>query len=202
MALPQRKEEEPVEPQRPLGDVREVDREVGGGAWSRLWIWIIIAAAIVCIIWIAWGFGGTGGWWWGNRNHQPVANLVTSGPAGTNPLPTGSGVAVLNAGNKQAYIGKPFDARNVTVQNMVNDNAMWVGGQNSPMLLILGGAVNGSAANAHIAQGEAINVTGTVEKAPPAAQAKGQWNLSDDDVNRLEQQGAYIQANEVASPTS
>lgn len=201
MALPQRREEDPIE-QQPLGDVRETDREVGGGWWTRLWIWLVIAAAIVCCIWIAWGFGGSGGWWWGNRNHAPVANLVTSGPAGTNPLPTGSGVAVLNAGNKQAYIGKAFDARNVTVQSMVNNNAMWVGSQNSSMLLIMAGAISDSAANAHIAQGEAINVTGTVEKAPPAAQAKSRWNLSDSDVNRLEQQGAYIQANQVASPTS
>lgn len=200
MALPQRKED-PIE-QQPLGDVREVDREVGGGPWSRLWIWIVIAAAIVCIIWIAWGFGGTGGWWWGNRNHTPVANLVTSGPAGTNPLPTGTGVAVLNAGNKQAYIGQPFDAQNVTVQSKVNNNAMWVGGKNTPMLLIMGGAANSSSANAHIAQGEAINITGTVAKAPPANEAKSQWQLSDDDVNQLEQQGAYIQATQVASPSS
>lgn len=201
MALPQRKED-PVEHQQPLGDVREVDREVGGGAWSRLWIWIIIAAAIVCIVWIAWGFGGTGGWWWGNRTHTPVASLVTSGPAGTNPLPTGTGVAVLNAGNKQAYIGQPFNAQNVRVQSKVNNNAMWVGGKNTPMLLIMGGAANNSAADTHIAQGEAINVTGTVEKAPPANQAKSQWQLSDDDVNQLEQQGAYIQATQVASPNS
>lgn len=198
MALPQRKEE-PDE--QPLGDVREVDREVGGGVWSRLWMWIIIAVAIVCVIWIAWGFGGTGGWWWGNRNHQSVASLVTSGPAGTNPLPTGSGVAVLNAANKQDYIGKAFDAQNVTVQSKVNNNAMWVGGKNAPMLLILGGAGN-NASVAGIAQGEAITVTGAVVKAPPAQQAKQQWSLSDDDVNRLEQQGAYIQATQVASPNS
>lgn len=200
MALPQRKEEQNLRDQ-PLGDVREVDREVGGGIWSRLWIYIVIAAAIVCIIWIAWGFGGTGGWWWGNRTHPAVANLVTSGPAGTNPLPTGNGVAVLNAPNKQAFIGKPFNVQNVTVQNKINNNAMWVGGKNGPMLLILGQSAS-SGGNADISTGQAINVTGTVQKAPSAQQAKNQWQLSDDDVNQLEQQGAYIQATQVASPNS
>lgn len=201
MAAPQRKYDDTPQRQQPLGDVREVDREVGGGVWSRLWIWIVIAAAIVCIIWIAWGFGGTGGWWWGNRNHPSVASEINNGPSAAHPLPTGSGVAVLNANNKQAYIGKAFDAINVTVRNKVNDNALWVGRQGSPMLVILG-AAGASASNANIASGEAINVTGTVLKAPPAQQAKSQWKLSDDDVNQLEQQGVYIQATQVQSPNS
>lgn len=179
-----------------LRDTREVDREVGGGVrygWTWIWVWLLILAFIIAIVWFGgWGWAGYGGWWWGNRNAQ-----VTQ-PA-TMTTMNGSGVAVLNATNKQPFVGRPFNVRNAPVQTVANDHALWVGASGAtPMLVVLTGN-NNTTANANITQGSRININGTVEKAPPAAQAEQQWSLSDDDANQLEQQGAYIQATEVTS---
>lgn len=190
MATPQQR---PDPNNEPLRDTRQVGREVGGGVrwgWTWIWVWLLILAFIVAIAWFGgWGWAGYGGWWWGNRNAQIVQ------PATTQLM--GSGVAVLNATNKQPFVGRPFNVTNVPVQNIVNDHAFWIGTRNiAPMLVVLEGA-NNTTANANIAQGDHINIVGTVEKAPPAAQAKQQWSLNDDQARQLEQQGAYIQASEV-----
>lgn len=179
----------------PIGEPRRVDREVGGGVrfgWAWIWVWLLILAFIIAIVWFGgWGWAGHGGWWWSNHNarviQQPVANV------------NGSGVAVLNATNKQPFIGSSFTVRSVPVQTVINDHAVWIGeNDGASMLVVLTGA-NNTVTNANIAQGDRINVVGTVQKAPAAAQAARQWSLTNDDANRLEQQGAYIQATEVQS---
>jgi hypothetical protein len=180
----------------PLRDTRDVDREVGGGmryGWTWIWVWLLILAFIVAIVWFGgWGWAGYGGWWWGNRNAQ-----ITQPAAVT--MMSGSGVAVLNATNKQPFVGRSFNAQNVPVQAVVNDHTLWVGANGAPPMLVVLTGNNNTAANANISEGSRININGTVEKSPSAAQAKQQWSLSDDDANSLEQQGAYIQATEVTS---
>ncbi len=180
----------------PLRDTRDVDREVGGGmryGWTWIWVWLLILAFIVAIVWFGgWGWAGYGGWWWGDRNAQVTQSAAVN-------MMNGSGVAVLNATNKQPFIGHPFNVSDVPVQTVANDHAVWVGANGAtPMLVVLTGN-NNTTANANISEGSRININGTLEKAPPAAQAKQQWSLSDDDANRLEQQGAYINATEVTS---
>ena len=180
---------------RPIGDPRRVDREVGGGMrFGSAWIWVglLILAFIIAIVWFGgWGWAGHGGWWWGNHNarvvQQPVANV------------NGSGVAVLNAANKQPFIGRDFNIRSVPVQSTINDHALWIGANNPGSMLVVLTGPNNTVANANIAQGDHINVTGTVQKAPDAATARKQWSLTDDDANILEKQGAYIQATGVQS---
>lgn len=190
---------EPIRDRRdpePLRDTHDVDRQVGGGVgwgWTWIWVWLLILAFIVAIVWFGgWGWAGYGGWWWGNRNAQVTQSAAV-------PMMNGSGVAVLNATNKQPFVGRPFNITNVPVQTVINDHTLWVGANGAtPMLVVLAGN-NNTAPNANISEGSRININGTVEKAPPAAQAKQQWSLSDDDANRLAQQGAYIQATEVTS---
>jgi hypothetical protein len=140
---------------------------------------------IIAAIWFAgWGWGGYGGWWWG----RPRTIVVQQG----NVQPTGEGVAVLNAADKQPFVGQAFSIRNVRVAKKVNDQAFWIGtGDHARSMLVVGSTAG------NIREGEQIDVTGTVEKAPPAAQAKQQWSLSDDGAQRLEQQRAYVQANQV-----
>jgi hypothetical protein len=48
-----------------------------------------------------------------------------------------------------------------------------------------------------VGNGDRVNVSGTVEKAPAADQAKQQWHLSDDAAKRLEQQGVYLSATQM-----
>lgn len=180
----------------PLRDTRRVDRDVGAGmryGWAWMWVWLLILAFIVAVVWFGgWGWAGYGGWWWGNRNAQITQPNTTT-------TMNGSGVAVLNATNKQPYVGQPFTVSNVPVQAVVNDRALWVGASGEPPMLVVLTGSNNTTANANISQGSRININGTVQKAPLATQAKQQWSLSDDDAGQVEQQGAYIQATEVTS---
>ena len=62
--------------------------------------------------------------------------------------------------------------------------------------------VNGtpSAAERNAAPGQNVSATGLVKQAPPPDQAKQRWALSDEDMARLEQQGAYIELSQLTIP--
>ena len=162
-------------------------RLAGGSAagWWFTWWWIWLLF-LVAIVWFGgWGWGGYGGWWWGRP--RAVAVYRVSGP----------GIAVLNATDKQPYVGQQFQVENVPVQKRVTNEVLWVGTNNSaPILLVLTGPGN-SAANAGIRRGNLVDVRGTVQKAPAQAQAKQEWSLSDNGAKRLENQGVYVQASQV-----
>ncbi|MGH9736053.1 MAG: hypothetical protein ACRD8A_15855 [Candidatus Acidiferrales bacterium] len=164
-------------------DVRRGWYGRGGGGWVWLWIWVIII--VVAFFWYAgWGWGAYGGWWgWSGRTHV----VATSG----------SGVAVLNSNNKAVYVGQRFDLRGARVQTAVTNTVFWVGdGRSRPMLLVV---TNNPAVNpVPITTGDVIAASGTVEKAPPAAQAKNQWHLNDTGVQQLEAEQAYLQSPSVS----
>jgi len=183
MALPEdeRREQE----RRRIELERRSDIARGGGVWyAWWWVWFVI---IIGFLWfVGWGWGGYGGWWWG----QPRNAVVIQTPAG-------SGVQVLNASNKLAFVGQPFVIRRVPVQGKISGQSFWIGGNGStPMLVVLEGNGN-TTANANINPGDRVNITGTVEKAPPAAEAKKSMGLDDNAVKRLEQEGVYAQATQV-----
>jgi hypothetical protein len=194
------------DPNKPLGDRDRVEREVGARVGYG-WIWIWIAIIIILVIWFGgFGWGGYGGWWWGNRPRTavvgpaPNGNLANNGqpaPAGSPAAVTGSGVQILTAANKQPFVGQPFVINNVPVQNAANDRAFWIGANdNDTMLVVLTGNQN-NAGNSNVQNGVRANISGTVERAPSAEQAKRMWSLSDDDAKKLEQQGVFVQAAQV-----
>jgi len=149
------------------------------GGWHAWW-WVWLVFVMLLVFWFAgWGWWGYGGWWWGNQRAVVV------------PV-TGPGLAVLNASNRQAYVGKPFQANGVIVRNKVNDREYWIGVNSSaPMLVVVSANQNAYGA---IASGSRVRVTGTVQKAPPATEAKQDWGLNQNQINRVEHQGAYVQA--------
>lgn len=198
------------DPNRPLGDRNKVEREVNARVGYG-WIWIWIAIIIILVIWFGgFGWGGYGGWWWGNRPRTAVvgpnpangqnAGLAPNGqpaPAGSAAVITGSGVEILAATNKQFYINQPFGIRNVPVQKTTNNRAFWIGANDSDtMLVVLTGNQNNTG-NSNIQNGIRVNISGTVERAPSAGQAKRMWALSDDGTKKLEQQGVFVQATQV-----
>jgi hypothetical protein len=226
MASPQRQDPDNYRPsydQRQRARLESRASAAGAGfAWWWLF-WIVIIA--LAIWWAGWGWGGSGGWWWSGRARTAPAynspapgtsnrttpsgtagnGAITSGVAGSaitgygsnQPAISGPGLSALTATNKHPYIGKRFQVNDVPVQNLVNEHVLWIGAHNStPMLLVLAGNGN-TASNAHINHGSLIDVMGTVEKAPPLAQAKHQWSLSGGDAAKLERQGAYIRAAQV-----
>jgi len=199
------------DPNRPLGDRDRVEREVGARVGYG-WIWIWIAIIIILVIWFGgFGWGGYGGWWWGNRPRAafvgpaPSNSLANNGqpaPAGSPAAVTGSGVQILTATNKQTFVSQPFVINNVSVQKTANERAFWIGANdNDTMLVVLTGNQN-IAGNSNVQNGVKVNISGTVERAPSSQQAKRMWSLSDDDAKKLEQQGVFVQATQVeAGPT-
>lgn len=199
------------DPNRRLEDTPELQpgmtnpRRSGGGWFAWWWIWLFI---ILCAVWFAgWGWGGYGGWWWGNRGVYPSAyrngavtppGTVAGAAGGSGQLTaSGPGMAILNATNKTASIGQSFAVNGAPIQKKLNDHALWVGQNSStPMLVVLNGAAD-TAANANLAAGERVNVMGTVKKAPAPAAARKKWGLSQSGAQRLAQEGAYIEANQV-----
>jgi hypothetical protein len=178
MALPQRRD--PNEERRIQEQERrriETDPGVTGGGFGWWWLWLLI---IIAIIWFAgWGWGGYGGWWWGRRApatgvYAPVNGSGANGTAtnangnGANgaaaAIPTGEGVAILNATNKSQFIGQKVDIRDVRVNNKINDHALWIGNNNSNGNGNAGNG-NGNAGNAGAAGNNqtANGSTGTTE---------------------------------------
>lgn len=149
--------------------------------WWGLWIAIFIFA-------IGWGFWGlsSGNGWWFAGSHK-VSTPPMNGP----------GVAALQAPTKQAFVGQEFQANFVPVQKKISSTVYWVGPSNMPTLLVV---KNNSSANGPVKKnattietGNLIDITGTMEKAPPQAQAQQQWALDSSDAAQLERQGGYIQ---------
>lgn len=209
MATPQRNFPDPPRNPAPLADDRKVATEVGARVRFG-WIWLAVAIVAILIVWFGgFGWGTYGGWWWGSNHHQPAltqpqsvnngqpASAEQPAPATAAAVLSGSGVQVLASNSRQALVGQAFDIRNVQVQSKTSDGAFWIAANNGAPMLV---ALNGGAANpinADIAAGVRVNITGTVARAPSAAQAKRLWALGNDDTNRLERQGAYVQASQV-----
>jgi hypothetical protein len=204
-------------------------RGSGAGWFAWWWVWL---AVIICAIWFAgWGWGGYGGWWWGNRGAAynsgyyngagrtgtaatgaMAGTAAASGAGGTAVgaapnvnMVSGPGAAMLSATDKRTFIGESFQINGAVVTKKVNNHVMWIGLNNNrnsaSMLVVLQGAGN-SAAHAPIAQGDRVNVTGRIDQAPAAARAKRNWKLSGNGQNRLEQEGAYVAASQVARQRS
>lgn len=178
---------------------RQSDGYSATGAWGWWWVWFII---LVCaFIWFAgWGWGSHGGWWWGNRRVAERFGAATgqsyNGPVGT---PVGNGqpaeAPVLVANNKREFEGRPLQVSEAPVLEKVNNDVFWVGSNSSSPLLVVVNPAGNSAPAANVSPGESVNLTGTVEKAPAADQAKKEWGLDNAGAQKLEQEGAYLSAN-------
>ena len=215
MALPERRDvNQPPTHVNDLGDQKVVE-QVSRGGWRWWWVWPVIVALVIW--WAGWGWGGTGGWWFGRTHSQNTAIPAPAGSTTTQTLAnagakqpqtsvsadagspetamTGPGVQILTAANKQAFIGQSFSADRVPVNQKVSKHAMWIGGDH-PMLAVVPGNGNDKAVDT----GKIVDAAGTVKKAPPAPQAKREWSLSNQDASRLEQEGAYIELSQVNIP--
>lgn len=112
---------------------------------------------------------------------------------------TGQGLAMLEANNKQQYVNQTFNIANVPVQSKVSDHVFWIGQTPASRMLVVEkkNAKTNHAANINAGKQNWVDVNGKVEKAPSVAQAKKEWGLSEDGAKQLEQQGAYVMAQNV-----
>lgn len=187
MALPQRKD--PDEEVR----LREVNRrervnDVRDAGFAWVWIWWVIFILIIVGWFGGWGWGGYGGWWgWGGARTRTVQQVTR--PANTN--------AILDATNRQAFLGQTISLTNTQVLHKVNDTEFWVGPRDEQSLFVVLAGADNSTKNAGVGEGDQVSVTGAVQKAPSAQQAKQQMHLDDDAAKRLESQGVYLSATQV-----
>lgn len=196
MASPQQRPD-PGEPQPHFEPELKTTRppRSAGQRLAFAWWWVFLTACVIfALAWAIWGWSGTGGWWSAGRaKTEPPASTSQN----TQPMIQGMGVEILTAINRRPFVGRNFQVTTVPVITKSNDQAVWIGTKTTPpMLLVLNG---NSAAHANIVPGSLLDVTGTVEKAPPAAQARRQWHLSGTDTTQLEKQGVYIQATNVVA---
>jgi hypothetical protein len=182
----------------------------GGAAWRSLWLWPVVIV-LIALCWVGfWGWGSYGGWWSRSRNQGSVQSNTQQGnlPANQGPGAAGSpvqngetaesngatsGAAILDATNKRAYVGEPFELV-VPVLRKVSDSVFWVGtSEAAPMLVVLANAAE-RPNNSSIHPGERMDIVGTVEQPPATEQAMKNWHLDRSAVGKLEDQGAYVKA--------
>lgn len=172
--------------------------------WRSLWIWPVLVV-LVGLLW--WGFWG-GGWFWnrvheGGNNVRPTANNQLSLQNGDQPVTTtkqndNRTAALLNSTDKQQFIGQSLEIVRTPVLQRVSDSMFWLGSKDdpAPVLVVMAGRAQ-NAKNANLHEGETMNVVGQVQKAPTVQQATKGWHLSHSSAQRLQQEGAYIEASEV-----
>ena len=135
----------------------------------------------------------------------PPNGAVSTNPA--NDHITGTGLQVLQSTDKRPFVGKNFQLANVPVQKQVNDHVFWVGrNQGDRILVVTNGKVNlngsamsttntgSNASSTNVAQGNLVDVQGTVERAPSQSQAEQKWGLGQNGAQRVHQEGVYVMA--------
>lgn len=211
MALPEKRiPDQPNSYLKDIGDQRTVER-VSRSGWRWWWVWPVIIA--LAIWWAGWGWGGTGGWWWGRQAHSPVveaspgaqtahtlANAGAQQPAvntlGGGPQPmSGDGLDIITSQDKQPFIGHKLAANDLPVHHVVSDKVLWVG-ERYPILAV----VTGQGPAQALVRGQLADAIGTVEKAPSEARAKHEWKLDAADASRLEKEGVYLNVGQISIP--
>jgi hypothetical protein len=189
MASPQREPQPHFEPELKTSRPPRTGTEKAVFAW---W-WILLTAVVIfALAWAIWGWSGTGGWWSAGRaKTKPQASTSQL----VQPVIQGMGVEILTALDRKPFVGRNFQVTTVPVISKVSDQAVWIGTKTAPPMLLILNANN--PAGPSIVAGSLLDVNGTIEKAPSAAQARHEWHLPGDAVSQLEKQGAYIQATSV-----
>lgn len=150
-------------------------RERGGGRW---WLWLVIILTVLFFIWIfAW------------RPGYNTAGVPATGTASRTEINSGQSVS---AANLPALVGKHVQLLGVTVARVVNGHAFWVGRAGQEVLVIVN-----QPASANVTSGQIVNITGKVDTLPSLTQARQQWNLDPADIQQLQRQQVYLEANRV-----
>src|SRR5690348_3753772 len=102
----------------------------------------------------------------------------------------------LVSGQGRGMISQPVTLSNATVQNVTQQDIVWVGGANNSVLVMLQPSVNPIDARgnpAPLAPGDQVRVTGHVQRAP-SAQILQSWGVSPADAARVQRRGVVVQA--------
>lgn len=101
------------------------------------------------------------------------------------------------SGQGQGMISQPVTLSNVTVQDVTQDDVIWVGAnrENSVMVMLQPSVnpMDGRGNPTAIAPGDQVRVTGHVLRAPSTQELQG-WGVSAADAGRVQRQGVVVQA--------
>lgn len=103
----------------------------------------------------------------------------------------------LLSGQGQAMISQPVTLENVGIQNLTEDDIVWVGASpGRSVMVMLQPSVNPIDPQGNptpIAPGDQVQVTGHVLRAP-SSQVLQSWGVSPGDAARVQQEGVVLQA--------
>ncbi len=205
-----------------MGEVRSVP-----GRGPRRFAWILFAIVIGAIVWILIAGIGNTHRVTANQPRQTVNQPQVQPAPGRNSQPASAGAsqstpvtdlpALLN-GNQEQMVGRTAELKSVKVLQNVGRSAFWIGTNNSEKLLVVPADNNlGDYSNAgeknenpssnqgavssrqtHVEQpGEAVNVSGTIQKLPSEHEAMKRWNFSSSEAAMLADQHVYLAASQV-----
>lgn len=101
---------------------------------------------------------------------------------------------MLNSDNKGSFVGQHFEAYALPVQNKIGNDALRVGTSSGASMLVV---MPNGLTTGNIRDGSHLDIGGTVDKPPAADKAEHQWSLNTAEAQRLEEDGAYVQATQV-----
>ena len=126
-----------------------------------------------------------------------VALALAQNPPGAGNGQSANALNQLLQGKGRQMISQPVTLSNVAVQDITQDDMVWVGtSRDSSVLVILQPSVNPMDARGNsrpISAGDQVRITGHVLRAPSAQVLRG-WGVSPAEAARVQRQGVVVQA--------
>lgn len=140
----------------------------------------------------------------GAQGNPPAQNTGNQG-AGNNTGQTGNGapltdmLQVAGSPNAASFAGRPASFVNVPVQSVVGDTGFFVGPSANQQLFVAidEGAANQGEGRVQVQPGQAVTLSGVIDRLPPLEQAPAEWGLNASNSAQFANQQVYLRANQV-----
>ena len=109
-------------------------------------------------------------------------------------------LVVVNEPNKAAFVGRPAQFTNVTVQRVTGDRTFWIGPSEDRQLFVVideeegGGQAEGQVT---VRASQIVTLSGVIQQLPSAAEAQQQWGMDAGASAELANQQVYLHARQV-----
>ena len=174
-------------PVRPRRDEHR-DRREG----IPLWVWPLIPLLLGALA-LGWSLNRD------DDRRAETGNQGTNNNAGQNAAPLTDLRQVAGSPNAASFAGRPASFVNVPVQSVVGDTGFFVGPNANQLLFVAldEGAANQGEGRVQVQPGQAVTVSGVIDRLPPADQAPAEWGLNGSNSAQFANQQVYLRANQV-----
>lgn len=177
------------------------------------WIWPLAILGLLGLLWLAFGRDRDDDRETrANATPTPALAVVTSSPAPGLVSTTGAAAggalndvnAYVTANDKAAFIGRQAQLGNVRVLRVLSDRAFTVGAtRGQEMFAMLDESLDnagGKEQRVAIKEGQALSLSGTIERPPDAETAKERWRgLNAKEAAELKNQTSYLLVKNVSA---